>query len=404
MKLGARSAVFWNGINKDIDHTASHCTECQEAQPRQTREELEPTDIPPYAWHTVGADLVFLDNANFLIVADYHSKYPFVYKLPSRKSTTISRCLNSLFAEQGVPVINSQQSAILQQRFPKICRRIRIQTRYIFHLTTRGAMGSSRAKWKSSRSLSPRQRNRVSTLLLPFFVFAPRRSTGSWSHQRNYYSDDSFRTTSHVVARETPVKQTISNISLRSRNNRRPTMTSVLALRHWVLCRRMSAPTGVLGWSPPSPLQTNDYSFPGSTSAKRERPHWRPQRTAQERFRRSTMHTLTCSSIDRRRRRFLLVHSSLSDILRQLNASEINVFWIRSISMPTTGGARPVHRAWKSQESLLAWRRKPQETSDRPWRRKASVNRNAYDAYASWRDVKLRTVTKTKWRNWHEPP
>ena len=28
-------------------------------------------------------------------------------------------------------------------------------------------------------------------------------------------SDDSFRTTSHVVARETPVKQTISNVSLR---------------------------------------------------------------------------------------------------------------------------------------------------------------------------------------------
>ena len=71
MKLHARSAVFWNGINKDIDQTASHCTECQEAQPRQTREELEPTDILPYGWHTVGADLFFLDNAGYLIVADY---------------------------------------------------------------------------------------------------------------------------------------------------------------------------------------------------------------------------------------------------------------------------------------------------------------------------------------------
>ena len=92
MKLRARSAVFWNGINKDIDQTPSHCTECQEAQPRQTREELEPTDIPPYAWHTVGTDLFFLDNADYLIVADYYSKYPFVYKLPSMDSPTISRC------------------------------------------------------------------------------------------------------------------------------------------------------------------------------------------------------------------------------------------------------------------------------------------------------------------------
>ena len=108
MKLRARSAVFLNGINKDIDQTASHFTKCQEAQPRQTREDLEPTDIPPYAWHTVGTDLFFLDNANYLIVADYYSKYskyPFVYKLPSTESPTISRCLKSLFAEQGVPVI-----------------------------------------------------------------------------------------------------------------------------------------------------------------------------------------------------------------------------------------------------------------------------------------------------------
>ena len=101
----ARSAVVRNGINKDIDQMASHCTECQEAQPWQTREELEPTDIPPYACHTVGADLFFLNNADYLIVADYYSKYPFVYKLPSTESPTISRCLKSLFVEQAAPLI-----------------------------------------------------------------------------------------------------------------------------------------------------------------------------------------------------------------------------------------------------------------------------------------------------------
>ena len=74
MKLRAYSAVFWNGINKDTDQTASHSTECQEAQPRQTREELEPTDISPYAWHLVGADLFFLDNADYYEYGFKHIK------------------------------------------------------------------------------------------------------------------------------------------------------------------------------------------------------------------------------------------------------------------------------------------------------------------------------------------
>ena len=105
MKLRARSAVFWVGINKDIDTIASHCVSCQEAQPRQQREELHPSEVLPCAWHTIGADLFFLNEADYLIVADYYSKYPFVYRLPSTESSTVIKCLKSLFAEQGIPAV-----------------------------------------------------------------------------------------------------------------------------------------------------------------------------------------------------------------------------------------------------------------------------------------------------------
>ena len=104
---------------------------------------------------------------------------------------------------------------------------------------------------------------------------------------------------------------------------------------------------------------------------KKERLHWRRQRTAQERFRRSTMHPLACSSIDRRRRRFLLIHSSLSGI----NQSKTELFWNLSLLFVRV---EPTHRAWKLKKSPLGWRRKPQETSDRPWRgvAKKSVGRS----------------------------
>ena len=36
--------------------------------------------------------------------------------------------------------------------------------------------------------------------------------------------------------------------------------------------------------------------------------------------------------------------------------------------------------------------------------KRRSIEMIVYDAYASWRDVRLRRVTKTKWRNCREPP
>ena len=111
---------------------------------------------------------------------------------------------------------------------------------------------------------------------------------------------------------------------------------------------------------------------PGPPAHKKEKLHWRPQRTAQERFRRSTMHPLAYSSIDRRRRRFLLIHSSLSGIIQSIT----ELFWKLRLLFVRV---EPVHRAWE-KESPLGWRRKPQETSDIgpgvEWRRKAPVDRN----------------------------
>ena len=157
-----------------------------------------------------------------------------------------------------------------------------------------------------------------------------------------------------------------------------------------------------LGLESTSSVVSNDCSFPRSTSTKKERPHWRPQRTAQEKFRRSTMHPLACSSIDRRRRRFFLIHSSLSCIIQ----STTELFWNLRLLFAfewspciVPGNWKKVH--WGEEDSL----KRPRIIGPGvEWRRKAAVDRNHDDAYASWRDVRLRRVTKTKWRNCREPP
>ena len=83
------------------------CTICQELQPKQAREPLIQTEVPPRPWHTVGTDIFYLDDDEFLLIADYYTKYPFVRKIPKGNST--SKCVADLtkqiFGEQGIPRI-----------------------------------------------------------------------------------------------------------------------------------------------------------------------------------------------------------------------------------------------------------------------------------------------------------
>jgi len=65
-----------------------------------------PSEVPPRAWHTVGMDLFHLNGHDFLLVADYFSKFPFVRKLGRESSSsTVINILKQLFGEFGIPQI-----------------------------------------------------------------------------------------------------------------------------------------------------------------------------------------------------------------------------------------------------------------------------------------------------------
>ena len=86
-KLRARTSVFWRNLNRDIEEVTKACKICQGFQTKQAREPLIPSDVPPRPWHTIGTDLFYSNGDEYLIVADYYSKYPFVRKIPRGQST-----------------------------------------------------------------------------------------------------------------------------------------------------------------------------------------------------------------------------------------------------------------------------------------------------------------------------
>ena len=61
MRLRARSCVFWNGINHDIEVVVRKCATSQEVQRAQPREPLMPLETPSRAWQIVGTDLFVIN-------------------------------------------------------------------------------------------------------------------------------------------------------------------------------------------------------------------------------------------------------------------------------------------------------------------------------------------------------
>ena len=76
----------------------------QQYQKRQPAEPLIPHDIPQRPWQTVGTDMFHYNNAEYLIVADYYSKYPFIRKVTGQcTSATVVSLTKQIFSEHGIP-------------------------------------------------------------------------------------------------------------------------------------------------------------------------------------------------------------------------------------------------------------------------------------------------------------
>ena len=103
-QLRAKSMIFWPGINKDIEDLVGRCHKCQSRQASLPHEPLMQHEVPTRPWHTIGGDLFDFDEAKYLLLVDYYSKFPFIRKLDksctSRKVITMCR---QIFSEHGIP-------------------------------------------------------------------------------------------------------------------------------------------------------------------------------------------------------------------------------------------------------------------------------------------------------------
>ena len=79
---------------------------------------------PQKPWHTLGSDIFHWNNANYLLVVDYYSKFPVVKKLASIQSSAVIAHLKSVFREHGIPskLVTDNGSQYTSAAFQEISR------------------------------------------------------------------------------------------------------------------------------------------------------------------------------------------------------------------------------------------------------------------------------------------
>lgn len=103
-RLRARECVHWIDINNDIEAMVKSCQICQENSKSQPAETLQQHEIPSRPWEILGTDLFKFEESEYLVIADYYSKFPFVRKMPKLcTSEAVIAASKQIFSEQGIP-------------------------------------------------------------------------------------------------------------------------------------------------------------------------------------------------------------------------------------------------------------------------------------------------------------
>lgn len=107
----ANTAIFWPGMNNDIEHLVRICHACQKFGNSITNEPMVLYEIEKLLWYKVGMDLYELYGETFLIIVDYYSKYADIISLNKNLTTrNIIQKLKSIFSRHGILVILTSDS------------------------------------------------------------------------------------------------------------------------------------------------------------------------------------------------------------------------------------------------------------------------------------------------------
>ena len=97
----ARQHMYWIGIDADIEDYTKRCQECIK-QSQTAKEPLQPHDIPEGPWRKLGMDYFNFNGNSYVLICDYFSKFPFLYKVKTSFWSLRDHIID-LFSIEGYP-------------------------------------------------------------------------------------------------------------------------------------------------------------------------------------------------------------------------------------------------------------------------------------------------------------
>ena len=97
----AREHMYWIGNNADIEDYTKRCQECIKRS-QIAKEPLQPHDIPEGPWRKLGMDYFNFNGNSYVLICDYFSKFPFMYKAKT-SFWSLRDHLIELFSNEGYP-------------------------------------------------------------------------------------------------------------------------------------------------------------------------------------------------------------------------------------------------------------------------------------------------------------
>ena len=97
----AKQHMYWTGIDADIEDYTKQCQECIKRS-QIPKEPLQPHDIPEGPWRKLGMDYFNFDGNSYVLICDYFSKFPFLYRAKTSFWSLRDRLIH-LFSIEGYP-------------------------------------------------------------------------------------------------------------------------------------------------------------------------------------------------------------------------------------------------------------------------------------------------------------